>query len=426
MKRLIRLYLILFPLFVHAATLKDIALQGKNHTSIITLKFSHQIPYKYFQLTNPSRIVFDFDNISSHAPLKSKSYTRLIKSIRFGRQQNNHLRLVIDVKHRLNVHVTGLKKHNDYIINVQLKHPSNPKTTTQKKIAQKNLRDVIVVIDPGHGGKDPGAVGRRGYLEKKIVLQIAKRLQRVINLTPGMQARLTRRGDYYIGLRQRLQLARKHKADIFVSIHADAFKNRTSQGVSVFALSQRGATSEAARWLAEKENYSELGGVDLSGLKDENGLVRSVLIDLSQTATIGASLKLGSQLLRYLDDLASLHHDKVEQARFVVLKSPDIPSVLIETGFISNYREEALLASPWYQNKLASKILNGLKHYFSQYPPRGTYFEQKRKRYRVAKGDTLSVIAKRNRLTLKELKEFNRLTSNEIRVGQLLMLPVHS
>ncbi len=421
MRKIILLGLLLVSGAIEAAVMKDIHLKGRNHQSTIEITLSERVPYKHFFLNKPYRLVLDFENISSH-PTKSSTaqHTRLVKSIRFGKQHANHTRMVLDIKHDLHTHFSQKQTANHFILTITLKHPL-PKVTQVKR--RSVLRDVIVMIDPGHGGKDPGATGQRGTQEKRVVLQIAKRLQRLINLTPGMKATLTRRGDYYIGLRQRLHLARNQKADIFVSIHADAFKNRASHGVSVFALSPRGATSEAARWLAEKENYSELGGVDLSELKDDSGLVRSVLIDLSQTATIGASLKLGSQLLKYLDDLASLHHTKVEQARFVVLKSPDIPSVLIETGFISNAKEERLLRSPWYQTKLANKILNGLKHYFNQYPPRDSYFSAQAITYRVQPGDSLSRIAARHRTSVSSIKRFNHLFSNTIHVGQKLKIP---
>jgi len=239
----------------------------------------------------------------------------------------------------------------------------------------KSLRDVIVVIDAGHGGKDPGAAGPRRNVEKRVVLNIALKLKQLIDKQPGMRAVMTRRGDYYVGLRERLNIARKANADIFVSIHADAFNNRNSNGASVYALSPSGATSEAARWLAEKENYSELGGVDLSGLDDRNGMIRTVLLDLSQTATINAGLQIGDKILQNLNQMTTLHHNKVEQARFVVLKSPDIPSVLVETGFISNPREEFNLTSPAYQDRLSAAIFQGVKRYFWDSPPHGTRIE---------------------------------------------------
>ena len=239
----------------------------------------------------------------------------------------------------------------------------------------QSLRDVLVVIDAGHGGKDPGATGPRRNLEKHVTLNIALKLKQLIDKQPGMRSIMTRKGDYYVGLRERLNIARKANADMFVSIHADAFNNRNSNGASVYALSPTGATSEAARWLAEKENYSELGGVDLSGLDDKNGLIRTVLLDLSQTATINAGLQIGDKVLYHLNQMTTLHHNKVEQARFMVLKSPDIPSVLVETGFISNPREEFNLTSPAYQTRLSSAIFEGVKRYFWDSPPHGTRIE---------------------------------------------------
>lgn len=232
-------------------------------------------------------------------------------------------------------------------------------------------RDVIVVIDPGHGGKDPGAIGLRGTKEKNVVLSISKKLQQRINATPGYRALLTRTGDYYLTLRQRLRIARQDKADMFIAIHADKWRNVTASGVSVFALSQRGATSEAARWLATRENASELmGGVVLN---DKSHLLQSVLINLSQSAMIRSSLKIGRDILNYVKNIARLHHNRVEQAAFVVLKSPDIPSLLVETGFLSNPHEEQRLRSRLYQNLLAKSLTHGITDYFSRYTPRGTW-----------------------------------------------------
>ena len=226
---------------------------------------------------------------------------------------------------------------------------------------------IVVVIDPGHGGKDPGASGPHGTHEKDVVLSIAKDLQQDINRNPRFIAKLTRKSDYYLTLRQRLDVARKDKGDFFVAIHADAYMNNDAEGASVFALSQSGATSEAAHWLASQENYSELGGVrDFSG---KSYLVRKVLLDLSQTVTISQSLQIGYVLLHALGRITTLHHDIVEQARFVVLKSPDIPSLLVETGFITNPYEEARLKNPIYQEKLAQALSVGITGYFEQHPP---------------------------------------------------------
>lgn len=247
---------------------------------------------------------------------------------------------------------------------------------TSNSMLVDRARDVIVVIDPGHGGKDPGATGYHGTHEKNVVLAISRDVQRDIDEQPGFKAVLTRTGDYFIPLRGRLAIARNNKADMFVAIHADASPDSSAQGVSVFALSERGATSEEARWLASRENQSELmGGVSLG---DKSNMLKSVLINLSQTATVQSSLQIGEDLAQNIGHFAELHHGhRVEQAAFVVLKSPDIPSLLIETGFISNTYEESRLNSSMYQNRLAQAIAQGICEYFRAHPPRGTYLAQR-------------------------------------------------
>jgi len=233
----------------------------------------------------------------------------------------------------------------------------------------KGERTIIIVIDPGHGGKDPGTAGTMGVREKDVVLAISKQVQEILNKESGFRGVLTRDSDYFIPLRQRLSIARKDKGDMFVAIHADAYINSYAGGSSVFTLSAHGASSEAARWLAEKENYSELGGVTLN---DKSHLLRSVLIDLSQTATIASSLQVGKSILRQLGKVGKLHRGFVEQAPFMVLKNPDIPSLLVETGFLSNPLEEQRLRDPYYQRQLASAIVDGIKDYFWSNPPPGT------------------------------------------------------
>lgn len=241
--------------------------------------------------------------------------------------------------------------------------------------AGSGTRPVIVVIDAGHGGHDPGATGPHGIHEKNVVLAIARDLQYLVDQQPGMHAVMTRDGDYYVGLRDRLAIARKDKGDMFIAIHADAAPEFSGEatGASVYALSLHGASSEAARWIAEKENYSELGGIDLDNIPDQDNMLRSVLIDLSQTATISDSLILGRSVLHQLAGLSPLHHDVVEQAPFMVLKSPDIPSILVETGFITTPYEEEHLGDPIYQRELAQALLAGVKNYFNHYAPPGTW-----------------------------------------------------
>lgn len=247
--------------------------------------------------------------------------------------------------------------------------------STGSNATANRVRDIIVVIDPGHGGKDAGAIGYSGVQEKDINLAVAKYLQQAINANKGFKAILTRNSDYFIELRERLAIAHQHKADMFMAIHADAYMSPTARGVSIFALSQKGATSEAARWLAKKENESELG----RNISDKNLSLKSVLIDLAQAATISASLEIGQSLLCGFNQFAHLHSRRVEQAAFVVLKSPDIPSLLVETGFISDPYEESRLHDPKYQQKVAACLASGVTEYFTNRPPRGTYLAKLKK-----------------------------------------------
>jgi N-acetylmuramoyl-L-alanine amidase len=365
--------------------------QGKSIS--ILCAFSGTFTHHAFTLPSPNRVVLDFGQTNTHLNLARVAFNRTtLTRLRTGHPTPQTLRIVFDVNQIFTIKTSNWQPVNrnfrglkiDLISANTSANASVVKSPSVKYVAHQNvvhkpsphsLRDVVVVIDPGHGGKDPGAIGKGRSAEKQVVLAIALKLKQLIDRQPGMRAVLTRNGDYYIGLRERMYIARKDNADIFVAIHADAFNNPDSNGASVFALSARGATSEAARWLAEKENYSELGGVNLRGLDDANGVIRTVLIDLSQTATIGASLQMGSQVLRQLDTITRLHNAKVEQARFMVLKSPDIPSILIETGFISNPREERNLTNPAYQTRLTQAIFNGIKAYFWDYPPHGTRVE---------------------------------------------------
>jgi N-acetylmuramoyl-L-alanine amidase len=234
-------------------------------------------------------------------------------------------------------------------------------------VVPKKTRIFTVVIDAGHGGKDSGAVSKNGVKEKDVVLAISKKMAARMRALPGVRVILTRDSDRFVSLRGRLNIARRHDADLFIAVHADAYFNNRARGASVYALSQHGATSEASRWLARQANYAELDGIDFDKLTDSSRMVRSVLIDMSQTATIRDSLYLGNRVLDSLDRVSALHYRHVEQAPFVVLKSPDIPSILIETGFVSNEREAANLANPAYQDQLASALCNGVNSYIKKY-----------------------------------------------------------
>jgi N-acetylmuramoyl-L-alanine amidase len=435
-----------------AANLASIDVKTSTGKTSIFCSFTGYYTYKAFTLTRPDRLVVDLEQTTTNIDTnKIQLGQSVIEQIRQGPKNLKTLRLVFDVKYPIHFQPSSWsssdsKQHGLRIdlrpitvassVPIYTKHLPLVKTTKAfpkktplhvKQAPSKPLRDVVIVLDPGHGGKDPGATGPKRSSEKQVVLAIAVKLKQLIDRQPGMRAVLTRQGDYYVGLRERLNIARRHNADIFVSIHADAFINKHSNGASVFALSPTGATSEAARWLAEKENYSELGGVNLSGLDDQNGIIRSVLLDLSQTATINASVNMGNHVLRHIDKITTLHHSAVEQARFVVLKSPDIPSVLVETGFITNPQEEKNLTSPYYQTKLTQAIFDGIKRYFSDYPPRGTRLEMMsgNNLHIVQKGESLTTIAAHYHVTIAALKSTNHMSNaTNVRVGQRLTLPM--
>jgi N-acetylmuramoyl-L-alanine amidase len=378
----------IFALSSKIAGLQIITVHDHPH---ITFQLTAPFTYHVFTLSNPSRLVIDFDQVKTTTHLERNfSKYSLIKNIRSAIHHQHGLRVVFDLKRDFNPKYFTLTPQGKYKYRlvIDLLSPTR-KVTTPKKIPEKitiltpvkfkpkPLRNVVVVIDPGHGGKDPGATGSLGTHEKTVVLAIGKDLYNLLKKQYGIDPRLTRSGDYFVPLRGRLQLARKGIADMFIAIHADAYRDRFAEGSSVFALSEGGATSEAAHWLAQKENYSELmGGVDLS---DKSYMLRSVLIDLYQTTTIRDSLQLGHYVLMALNQVTQLHHNFVEQAPFVVLKSPDIPSILVETGFISNQSEERKLRSTWYQQKIAHALMIGIVNYLHHYPPPNTFLAKQNK-----------------------------------------------
>ena len=317
-------------------------------------------------------------------------------------------------------------------ISTQKKVSSSPEATTvnskqvetpaSQTTSKKPPRNVVIAIDAGHGGHDVGAIGPKGTYEKNIVLQISRELAATINKQQGMRAILTRSSDYYVGLRDRMQRARRQEADLFISIHADAFKDRRVSGSSVYVLSQHGASSEAARWLAENENAADLvGGVSLG---DKDDVVKSVLLDLSQTASIDASIDAADTVLAALKKIGKVHKPAVQHAGFMVLKSPDIPSLLVETAFISNPKEEAKLRSKRYQRKLARALTDGVMRYFNENPLPDTRFaENYRRRHKVNSGDTLSEIAERYAVSMESIKLANEMSRDRVRTGEILTIP---
>jgi len=388
----------------------------------LVLDLDRPARYHSFRLEGPPRLVIDLKDTRLRARLPALPTATPVKRLRSGQRRDGTLRIVLDLNGAGEYRVYAVPPHRKkgHRLVVEVEKPSQARRTRAATRPQ-GPRDVVVAIDAGHGGEDPGAHGRRGTREKDVVLAIARRLAALVNEEPGMRAVLIRDGDYYLGLRQRIQKAREARADLFVSIHADAFRNPKVRGSSVYVLSQRGASNEMARWLAETENAADLiGGVSLA---DKDDMLASVLLDLSLTGTIEASTRAAEKVLRALERVNPVHRDSVQYAGFVVLKSPDIPSLLVETAFISNPSEERKLRSPRHQQRLARAILEGIRGYFNENPPPGTLLAERRRSHVVRPGETLSELAKHYRTTVRALRESNGLDDDLLRVGQVLAIP---
>lgn len=371
------LALLLFAPLSWAADLRDLRLwEGPDSTRVV-FDLSDSAQHKIFTLSNPDRIVVDISGVSGNAiALVSRTAGKgIVQKLRAG-PRDHGLRIVLDVKSPVDPKSFSILPNGGYghRLVVDLVSKTDKPTETAHTIPEPvsptvrvTEKPIIVAIDAGHGGEDPGAMSRRGLREKDVVLSIAHKLARLIDEQPGMQAVLTREGDYYVGLRERVNKARKSQADLFVSIHCNAFSHSEMNGTAVYVVSGKGATSEHARWLAQKENSADMvGGIEI---QDKDNELAAVLIDLSQTATMEASFDLGSRMLDSLGQINNLQKPQVQQAAFAVLKAPDIPSILIETAFLTNPSEERLLGSEDYQNKMARSMLGGIKGYFESYRP---------------------------------------------------------
>lgn len=449
MRIALAVFLVTFHYFA-LADIQGVRLWHAPESSRLVFDLDRGTDHKLFSLSSPNRLVIDIEDSRLLKAIENlPTQTGPVKKVRSGMRNNKDLRIVLDLREAVDPKSFQLKPNKNYghRLVVDLYHKSKTKVSGKAKPiaiskpvyqanqSLKSRRDIIVVVDAGHGGEDPGAIGHGGVREKKVVLAIAKKLEKLLKKEKGFKPKLVRTGDYYVGLRERTKRARKANADLFISIHADAFSSPKASGGSVFALSQKGGTSEAARWLADKENASDLiGGVGGVSLDDKEDLLAGVLLDLSMTASLGVSLELGQMVLSSMGGVGSLHKRRVEQAGFAVLKSPDIPSLLIETGFLSNPKEAKKLKSSSYQTQMAKAIFKGIKRYFQQSPPVGTLLASLKndnvkingnrlRKYIIAPGDTLSVIAQKHATSMAKLKSLNGLKSSTIRVGQVLKVP---
>ncbi|WP_198325383.1 MULTISPECIES: N-acetylmuramoyl-L-alanine amidase [Pseudomonas] len=422
----------------------------------LVFDLSGPVQHSVFTLTAPDRLVIDINGATLAAPLTVSTSNTPITSVRSAQRTPTDLRVVVDLSKSVTPKSFTLAPNAQYgnrlVVDLYdqaadavsppptppvATAPAVPVTPAQPAIkltpVPSGKRDIVIAIDAGHGGEDPGASGSKGQHEKDIVLSIAKELQRQINSEKGFRAELTRTGDYFIPLRKRTEIARKKGADLFISIHADAAPSKAAFGASVFALSDRGATSETARWLADSENRSDLiGGAGNVSLDDKDRMLAGVLLDLSMTASLSSSLNVGQKVLGNMGRVTPLHKRRVEQAGFMVLKSPDIPSILVETGFISNANEAAKLATPSHQQSLARSIHSGVRQFFQQNPPPGTYIAflrdsgkiaQGPREHSVRPGETLAMIAVRYQVNVASLRSANNLKTDELKVGQSLHIP---
>ncbi len=437
-----------------AADVRSVRLWRAPDNTRLVFDLTGPVKHNMFTLTAPERLVIDVQGAQMTTPLEQLSFDNTpITALRSAQRSANELRMVIDLGAAVSAKSFSLPPNQQYghrlVVDLYDKGAAPPVPATQATApAQPVLtlppvtsakRDVLIAIDAGHGGEDPGALGPKGLKEKDVVLAISKELQRLINAEKGYKAQLVRTGDYFIPLRKRTEIARKMGADLFISIHADAAPRTAAFGASVFALSDRGATSETARWLADSENRSDLiGGDGGVSLDDKNPMLAGVLLDLSMTATLSSSLDVGQKVLGHMGRITSLHKKRVEQAGFMVLKSPDIPSILVETGFITNPAEASKLQSKRHQQALASSIHSGVRQFFQQSPPPGTYLawlrdskqstqlaqiSQGPRVHVVSAGENLLKISQQYGVSLASLRSANRLRGDTIKVGQTLSIP---
>ncbi len=420
--------------YADKSRLEDIRIWAAPDNTRVVLDLSGPARHNLFMVEGPDRVVIDVGNLAAKGKAYQKRDGKgLVKGIRTAPRSGNDMRVVLDLLGPVKADSFTLEPNEEYghrlVIDLKDARPAEIAAITAREIAAANRREgeiflddeplnapsiealiaskpdktadqgapdqaithqdgdraddraiarsatfaprlKVIAIDAGHGGEDPGARGPTGLREKDVALDIARRLAKLVNAQPGMKAVLIRDGDYYIGLRERAIKAREHDADLFVSIHADAFRKRSAKGASVYVLSRRGASSEHARWLASRENGADLvGGVTI---RDKDDTLAAVMLDLAQNAALEASFDVADRVLRELGQIGNVHKKQVQQAGFVVLKSPDIPSVLVETAFISNYEEEKRLRSRHYKDKLAKAVLGGIQGYFSSYRPDGT------------------------------------------------------
>ncbi|MHC8346901.1 N-acetylmuramoyl-L-alanine amidase [Pseudomonas sp. RT6P73] len=368
------------PFGVSATQIRNARLWRSDDKLRLVFDLSGPVQYKTFSLSTPERLIIDLSGASLSGDFSQLALgNTVIRSIRSGHFGQGDTRIVLDLSAPVQLNSFLLPPQDGQgdrlVLDLKSAAPLHIAVAPEASVHKAHpKRDIIVVVDPGHGGKDPGAVGAKGAREKDVVLSIAQLLARRLKREKGFDVKLVRNDDFFVPLRKRVEIARKHNADMFISVHADAAPRLTASGASVYCLSEGGATSATARFMAQRENGADLlGATSLLNLKDKDPMLAGVILDMSMNATIAASLQLGSTVLGSLADITTLHQKRVEQAAFAVLKSPDVPSILVETGFMSNVRDSQRLVTARHQQAVADGLFDGLQRYFQKNPPLNSY-----------------------------------------------------
>ena len=412
------------------SSLQQVRVKQLDDRTRVVLDLSAPSGYRVFSLEYPTRTVVDLAKTLVQPGATKSSAGGVVTGVRSGARSSGGLRVVLDLTrpsraefftltpsgsrgHRL---VVDLFPASAIAAAVPVSGSSNRSAMTATVVRKS---EIVVAIDPGHGGRDPGAIGPTGVLERDLTLAVANRLRKLVDAEPNMRAVMIRSDNRYVSLRTRIDKAHRNNADLFISIHADSFRDKRAKGSSVYVLSERGASSEAARWLAMRENAADLvGGATLDGVDKD---IRSVVLSMVQEHTIGDSWRLASAILANLRQVGTVHKPTVERAGFVVLKSPDIPSVLVELAFITNPREEAKMKTPLHQDKLAAAIMAGVRRYVRIRMPRLAAVD--RQTHLVKRGETLGGIARRYSVSMADLRSVNGIRGDRLSAGAKLKIP---
>jgi len=425
-------FVLVSPVFAAKNQVNGIRIWPSPTNTRVVLDVKAQPDFTYFSLSNPQRLVVDLKNAANNVNLsKLSNDSKLLRQIRQSKPKaKNAIRLVLDLNKAVRAQVFALPPTQPYgnRLVIDLTDLEQSQNIVKDQQSATRNRNIVIAIDAGHGGEDPGSIGSAGSFEKNVTLSISKMLAKKVNAESGMSAVLTRTGDYYVGLSKRPERARKSKADLLVSIHADAFTTPQPSGASVWVLSMNRAESELGRWMERSERHSELLGGAAEIIQDtaNERYLTQALLDMSMDHSLTTSYQVSRDILRQLKGVTKLHKKTPQAASLAVLTAPDIPSVLVETGFISNPREEKNLNWAKYRQQLANAIFTGIRKHFKATPPDGTMWANQKavkRTHRVESGESLSLLAKRYNVTVRAIKDANNLRSDLVRIGQVLTIP---